>query len=238
MLKVAIDYSKTVIYKIVCKDLNVNYKYVGQTTNLNKRRNQHKTACNNESDKRHHLYVYQNIRDNGGWENWIVVEVEKYPCKDFNEAGKRERFHIEQFGNLNKVIPTRTDKEYRETHKTHISEYQKIHYQENKKTLSQQQKIYRENNREAIQAQQKIYSENNKDKQKTRQHRWYQKNKNKEAFLEKSKIYRENNKEKIMNRMMRVVKCECGTGIASCSLIRHKKTKKHINLMENLPKSE
>ena len=59
MPKVAIDYSKTVIYKIVCKDLNVNYKYVGQTTNLNKRRNQHKSSCNNESDKKHHLYVYQ-----------------------------------------------------------------------------------------------------------------------------------------------------------------------------------
>jgi hypothetical protein len=34
MTKKNIDYSKTMIYKIVCKDFNVSDLYVGHTTNL------------------------------------------------------------------------------------------------------------------------------------------------------------------------------------------------------------
>jgi hypothetical protein len=26
--------------------------------------------------------VYSTIRENGGWNNWSMVEIEKYPCKD------------------------------------------------------------------------------------------------------------------------------------------------------------
>ena len=32
-----VDYSKTVIYKIVCNDENVDYLYIGSTTDITKR---------------------------------------------------------------------------------------------------------------------------------------------------------------------------------------------------------
>ena len=38
-----IDYSKTVIYKIVCNDLNVKDVYVGHTTDFTKRKATHKS---------------------------------------------------------------------------------------------------------------------------------------------------------------------------------------------------
>ena len=41
--------------------------------------------------------------------NWSMLEIEKYPCKDRNEAQVRERYWIETLNaNLNKQVPTRT----------------------------------------------------------------------------------------------------------------------------------
>ncbi len=48
MPKTKIDYSKTIIYRIVCKDLSITECYVGHTTNFTKRKCQHKNDCNNE----------------------------------------------------------------------------------------------------------------------------------------------------------------------------------------------
>ena len=30
------------------------------------------------------------IRENGDWNNWSMIEIEKYPCNDDNEARARE----------------------------------------------------------------------------------------------------------------------------------------------------
>ena len=40
-------YLNTVIYKIICKDENINYLYVGSSINLKKRKDKHKSDCNN-----------------------------------------------------------------------------------------------------------------------------------------------------------------------------------------------
>ena len=39
---IPIDYSKTIIYKIVCNDLNICVVYVGSTTDFIRRKNEHK----------------------------------------------------------------------------------------------------------------------------------------------------------------------------------------------------
>ena len=51
MPKVAMDYSKTHFYKIVCKDLSIKDCYVGHTTNLMKRKHHHKNLCINPNKK-------------------------------------------------------------------------------------------------------------------------------------------------------------------------------------------
>jgi predicted GIY-YIG superfamily endonuclease len=48
-----IDYSKTVIYKIFCKDSNITDTYIGHTTNFNKRKRGHKKDCYNENDRKY-----------------------------------------------------------------------------------------------------------------------------------------------------------------------------------------
>jgi predicted GIY-YIG superfamily endonuclease len=58
MPRLAVDYSKTVIYKIVCNDLSITECYVGHTTDFVRRKQAHKHNCNNQKRKSHHLKVY------------------------------------------------------------------------------------------------------------------------------------------------------------------------------------
>jgi hypothetical protein len=90
MPKQYIDYSNTVIYKIICKDLNVNDVYVGHTTNLQKRKYQHKIRCKNNN-----LRLYKFIREHGGWDNWDMIEIAKYNLKDATEARMKEQEHYD-----------------------------------------------------------------------------------------------------------------------------------------------
>jgi hypothetical protein len=176
MPKKEIDYSSTIIYKIVCRDLNIKNSYVGHTTNFIKRKCNHKCYCNNKNSIKHDIYVYQFIRKNGGWENWNMIEIEKYECNDFNEACKRERYWIEKLkSSLNRVIPTRTDKEYYDDNKVQFKEYRdankernhnyhKLYYQENKNDLSEYYKKYKSENKDMVHAKYKIYYEKNKER--------------------------------------------------------------------------
>ena len=124
MPKAAMDYSKTNIYKIVCNDLTVKDCYVGHTTDMTKRKYRHKFVCNNEKDKAHNFKIYQIIRENGGWENWSMVLVEKFPCKDKYEACKRERELYEELdAKMNTYRPHRTQEELKEEHRQNDKQY-------------------------------------------------------------------------------------------------------------------
>jgi group I intron endonuclease len=176
MPRLPIDYSKTIIYKIVCNDLNICDVYVGSTTDFTRRKGEHKSICNNEKSKKYNRKVYQTIRANGGWDNFSMVEIEKYPCNDSNEAHARERYYLELLNaKLNIQIPTRTNQEY----------YKK-YSEDNKEKIKQ----YREDNKEKI----KQYREDNKEKRKQYIEA------NKEKIAEYKKKYREANKEKIAER--------------------------------------
>jgi len=90
MPKKDVDYSNTIIYKICCKDESITDVYVGHTTNFIQRKYAHKIASNNLNNT---LKIYNVIRLNGGWENWDMVEIAKYSCKDSIEARIKEQEH-------------------------------------------------------------------------------------------------------------------------------------------------
>ena len=71
-----INYLNTVIYKIVCNDLNITDCYVGNTTKFTNRKSGHKYSCITPEDRGYNYNVYQCIRHNGGWDNWSMVEIE------------------------------------------------------------------------------------------------------------------------------------------------------------------
>ena len=60
--------------------------------------------------KEYKFKVYDFIRNNGDWDNWSMIEIEKYPCNDGNEAKARERYWIETLkATLNERTPIKIE---------------------------------------------------------------------------------------------------------------------------------
>jgi hypothetical protein len=183
-----IDYSKTVIYKIVCKNEDVKDVYVGSTTRFNERRREHKKYCINEKYKKHNYKVYQVIRANGGWSNWDMIEIIKQVCKDSAEAYALERYYYELLNcNMNTVVPGRTQKEY-----------DKQYYQNNKDKIKEYDKQYYQNNKDKKKEYDKQYREQNKEKLKQYRNEYYQKKKEHKVKLQKE-YYQKQKDEKLIN---------------------------------------
>ena len=128
MPKKPIDYSNCCIYKIEHIE-NDTLIYVGHTTNFKQRKADHKRNCNNESNKTFNLKLYSMIRENGGFEMFKMIEVEKYPCNDRREAEKREDELMKELkATMNKIKSFRTEEykiQYKEEYKKKIKEQRK-----------------------------------------------------------------------------------------------------------------
>jgi len=123
------DYSKTIIYQISCKDESIKEKYIGHTTNFINRVQKHKDWCNPDytgKNRHYNIPVYKFIRNNGGWDNWIIEIILEYPCENVEEATLKEREYILMLGDLlalNVTIPHRTKKEWKLDNAEHVNEY-------------------------------------------------------------------------------------------------------------------
>jgi DNA repair exonuclease SbcCD ATPase subunit len=207
MPRLPINYKKTIIYKIVCNDLEITDLYVGHTTNFTDRKRGHKNACSNENSKSYNLKVYKMIRENNGWNNWSMIEIEKYSCNDINEATARERYYYEELNaKLNTYVPNRNRKEWKEDHKDHVLEQDKQYYEQNKEKIKEYHNQYKELNRDKIAKQNKQYYEQNKEKikeyndQRSEQRVEYQNQyryQNRERILEVKARYYNANHERI-----------------------------------------
>ena len=208
MPKVPMDYTKCCIYKIEHND-DESLVYVGHTTNFDKRKTQHKSNCKNDNGKHYNFKVYQMIRENGGWEKFLMLEVEKYPCADKREAERRENEVMKELKssmNTNKSFITQEMSEY---HKEYHTNYYELH----KLKIKERSKEYKKNNKLKIQERDKDYRDNNKLK-----------------IQKKKKDYREANKLKLNAK----VKCECGCEINKSHLKRHQATTKHLDKMKKI----
>ena len=155
MPKVIADYSNTIIYKLCCNDPSITEIYIGHTTNFTQRKNRHKSCLNNNFDTK----VYNFIRNNGGWENWTMVQLEKHNCKNKREAESIEHTCIEKFSamlNFSKPYakckeePQIYKKDWYEKNKEQILEKTKINYEEHKEQKLEYQKQYAENNKDKM----------------------------------------------------------------------------------------
>ena len=89
------DYSKGFIYKIVCNDITIPNLYVGSSTDWVKRKCQHKSACNIEGNAKYNYFVYQFVRENGGWDDWRMIKICDFPCQKKIELELEERRYME-----------------------------------------------------------------------------------------------------------------------------------------------
>jgi len=258
MPKQPVDYSKCIIYKIVCRDESVTECYVGHTTNFKSRKNQHKCRSKTINFK-----VYEMIRSHGNWDNWNMIPICEYPCENHIQACiKEEECRIELQASLNSMKAHQTEEErkvqnkiyqtkekmqeYRDANKEKISEYQKEYHQTNKEKLAEYAKEYCKTNKEKIVKQQKENYKLNKEtiikkvQKYAKEHvekiaeyqKEYQKEyaiKNENELKEKSRIYREQNRDKINEKIV----CDCGAIIHKGGKLRHEKSLKHQNFILN-----
>lgn len=75
--------------------------------------------------------------------NPVIVLVENFPCNSKEELHKRERFYIENNSCVNKIIPGRTNKEWREANAEKIKKHKKEYNQENKEKILEYTRRYR-----------------------------------------------------------------------------------------------
>jgi hypothetical protein len=173
MPRLPIDHLNTIIYKIVCNDLNITDTYVGHTTDFTKRKYRHKSACNNTKNKEK---IYRFIRENGGWDNFTMVELEKFPCNSANEARKREREWYDMLNSkLNTNRPCLKPEELLNYHKNYHKKYKidngdkirardKQYYLDNGEAKRAKMKQYRLDHLDKMRAYQKIYRLDKKNK--------------------------------------------------------------------------
>jgi hypothetical protein len=158
MPRLPIDFSKTQMYKIVCNDLTITEVYVGHTTNWIKRKNGHKSCCNNKNTKKYTMKIYTIIRANGGWTNWSMVLIEDFPCTNLLEACKRERELYEQYdAKMNTVKPYVTEEDFKEKSSAYraanidkIKEKRDAYYAANRDKVNERQAAYHAANKEII----------------------------------------------------------------------------------------
>src|SRR5210317_1918361 len=136
------NYQNGKIYMLESKEGGVRY-YGSTVQTLKERLRQHK--------KQKGYITSQEVLK---YDDCKIILVVNYPCNSRKELETRERFYIENNECVNKQIPTRTDKEWREEHKEELKEYMKEYNKEyekkNKDKIAQRKKEFYEKNKDEI----------------------------------------------------------------------------------------
>ena len=136
-----VNYEYGKIYKIYSKQQNITY--IGSTaqyylsSRLGKHRGDYKLYLNN---KGRYTYSFKVLE----CEDYKIELLEYYPCANKNQLETRERYYIENNECVNKVIPTRTKKQYKQDNKDKIKDYNT----KNKDNIKEYHKKYYKNNEE------------------------------------------------------------------------------------------
>jgi predicted GIY-YIG superfamily endonuclease len=189
MPKKPIDYSKALIYSIVCK-ADPNLLYIGSTTDFRHRKSVHKSRTKNDNTQ-----VYVMVRANGGWDAFEMKPVKEFPCENkIQLVIEEERIRKEMNANLNSQRSF-TSVEMR---KQDVFEKNKVYYHTNKEEILIKQKDYTDANKDKITEYKKEYRKTNRDEILTKQKEWREANKDKIA--EQNKAYVEANRDKVKER--------------------------------------
>tara|TARA_R110000796_G_scaffold130448_1_gene246064 strand:+ start:68 stop:658 length:591 start_codon:yes stop_codon:yes gene_type:complete len=154
-----VNYNNGKVYKIVCDTTAL--VYVGSTTKnyLSQRLDQHRRNFKYWKNGTCRYVTAFKVLEN---ENYTIVLLEAVNCETKDQLTARERFYIESNVCVNKHIPLRTQKEYREANKEQTKEYRET----NKEYFKEYHKEYRKTNKESIAEKKKDYYEANKEANK------------------------------------------------------------------------
>ena len=233
------DYS---IYKIY-SDFHDDF-YIGSTINLHRRIISHKTSCNNKNDHKYNLKIYKTIRENGGWDNWQIVEIDKLINVTSIQARQSEeewRVKIDAKLNSQRAYISKEDRDNNK--KEYLIEYtklnkEKIYKQRHEYIIHNPEKIRQQRhdeyirNRERYQATFKKYREDNREELKTKKREEYERNR--EKYIERAKKYREDNRDAVNKRRNEKIECACGITFSRNDKARHERSLTHKNYIESI----
>ncbi len=247
MPKKPIDYQNTIIYKIQHVN-NPELLYIGSTIDFTKRKSRHKSTCNNSNIRGYNYKLYQMIRENGGWDMFNMVIVKEFPCENKREAECEEDKCIREMkSSLNMrraYITPEEKKQYYTEHKEQIAERQKQYNLEHKDKLAERKKQYNLEHKDQIAERKKQYNLEHKDQIAEQVKQYYTKHKDKLAewrkqynlehkdqIAEYKKQYYTEHKEQLAEHKKQEITCDCGCVLTKGSLPKHKRTKKHQDLL-------
>lgn len=142
-----VNYQLGKIYKLVCNDTGMTYYGSTAQSTLAKRLGQHRDHYKGYKKGMCSNYTAFKILENG---NYDMILVEDYPCERKEQLHTRERWYIENNDCINKFVPCRTQKEYREKNKEKYIEYIKKYYEDNKEKVNEKDKKYYQDNKEKV----------------------------------------------------------------------------------------
>tara|TARA_R110002020_G_scaffold313285_1_gene528578 strand:- start:29 stop:661 length:633 start_codon:yes stop_codon:yes gene_type:complete len=156
-----------------------------------------------------------------GCDKFKIVVIQKYQVCDDKHLRAYEQLWINKY-KMNKSCINKQDafcilkkeqkKQYRLEHREEMKEYQKEYKLEHKEQLKEKLKQYRLEHREHLKAKSKQYNQENKEKRKQ---------------------YRLEHKEQIKARKGEKIECECGCIIIRDMIARHRRSTKHISIMNS-----
>lgn len=199
-------YSNGKIYMIESASAGLIY-YGSTCLPLYKRLHGHKNNYKKYQNGKSNFVTSYNILDH---EDHKIILVEEYPCDNKYQLQAREAYYIRTRECVNKVMPNRTRKEYREDNKDKIQANNKEWRLENSDKIKEDKKVYYENHKEQISDKFKQYYEDNK-----------------QELIKKNKQYWENNEDKIKEHRKQKVECECGSIYSRANKASHYKSIKH-----------
>jgi len=146
------DYKNGRIYKITSD--STNKIYIGSTCqSLSKRMTTHRSSYQSFLNGKHRTTTCAELIKLG---DAIIILIEDYPCERREQLLARERYWIEFNKDkcINKCIPTRSKKEYRQDNREIIREYGKAYKEANrdkwKEYTKKYNKDYAETNKERL----------------------------------------------------------------------------------------
>ena len=137
---------KAKIYKLI--DNSNDKVYIGSTCrSLNQRLSEHKSGY-----KRFLKGLYYNTKSFDIIKNndYKIDLIENCKIKTKEELIERERYYIENNDCLNKIIPGRTEKEWRDANKDKILIKRGDYYNDNKDKIIKSQKAYNNKNKDEL----------------------------------------------------------------------------------------
>ena len=95
------------IYEIKSIDKSITGTYIGSCWDMKRRLKSHKDKVNNKTYRGYNYPLYRYIRENGGFDNFEMIEIDSGECEDKRELECAEQFYIDMSGGIENLLNDR-----------------------------------------------------------------------------------------------------------------------------------